>query len=196
MAGCGSSGTSSATGCETVAAPAPQADGGQTKPETPLDASARYVLAFETSCGDFEVTLDQASAPETAASLVALAEAGFFDDTTFHRVVPGFVVQGGDPTGTGGGGPGYTTTDPPPPSARYTRGVVAMAKTQAEPPGTAGSQFFVVTAEDAGLPPEYAVVGEVTAGFDTVERIDALGDLATERPSQPVVVERVSVERT
>ena len=94
-----------------------------------------YTLVFETSCGDFEVTLDQELAPDTAASLVALANDGFYDNTTFHRVVPGFVIQGGDPTGAGGGGPGYSTVDVPPSGAAYTRGVVAMAKTQTEAAG-------------------------------------------------------------
>jgi cyclophilin family peptidyl-prolyl cis-trans isomerase len=193
LAGCGSEG--SAAGCAAVDTPAAKPDGGATKPTDPLGEAVTYVLVVETSCGDFEITLDQASAPDTAASLVALAESGFYDDTTFHRVVPGFVVQGGDPTGTGGGGPGYSTVDVPSPSTTYSRGVVAMAKTATDPPGTAGSQFFVVTADDAGLSPEYAVVGEVTKGYDTVERIEALGDSATEQPSQPVVIERVSVRR-
>ena len=121
------------------------------------------------------MTLDPELAPNTAPSLVALAEEGYFDDTIFHRVVPGFVIQGGDPTQSGSGGPGYSTVDVPPSDAAYTRGVVAMAKSGAEAPGTAGSQFFVVTGADAGLPPEYAIVGEVTEGMDTVERIDALG---------------------
>ncbi len=100
----------------------------------------------------FVVTLDPESAPATAASLVALAEAGFYDDTVFHRIVPGFVIQGGDPTQTGGGGPGYQTVDVPADDAAYTHGVVAMAKAGPEPPGTAGSQFFVVTGADVGLP--------------------------------------------
>jgi cyclophilin family peptidyl-prolyl cis-trans isomerase len=107
-------------------------------------------------------------------------------------VVPGFVIQGGDPTQTSAGGPGYSTVDVPPSDAVYTKGVVAMAKTGAEPPGTAGSQFFVVTADDAGLPPDYAIVGEVTDGLDTVERIDALG-VGDGPPSQPVVIESVTV---
>ncbi|MCS7007565.1 MAG: peptidylprolyl isomerase, partial [Thermoleophilia bacterium] len=110
-------------------------------------------------------------------------------------VVPGFVVQGGDPTQTGARGPGYSTLDPPPPNARYTRGVVAMAKTADEPPGAAGSQLFVVTAPDAGLPPEYAIVGRVREGMDTVARIDALG-VADGPPSRPVVVERVRVSES
>ena len=95
----------------------PKADGGATKPSDLLDETVTYTLVFETSCGDFEVTLDQESAPDTAASLVALANDGFYDDTIFHRVVPGFVIQGGDPTGTGGGGPGYSTVDVPPSGA-------------------------------------------------------------------------------
>ncbi len=107
-------------------------------------------------------------------------------------MVPGFVIQGGDPTQTGAGGPGYSTVDAPPTDAAYTKGVVAMAKTGAEPAGTAGSQFFVVTADDAQLSPDYAIVGEVTEGLDTVERIDALG-IGEGPPSQPVVIESVTV---
>ncbi len=199
LAGCGGDGgggdESTAEGCTDVEAPEAKADGGATKPSAQLDEGTTYVLVVETSCGDFEITLDQQLAPQTSASLVALAKNGFFDSTTFHRIVPGFVIQGGDPTGKGSGGPGYSTVDPPPTDAAYTRGVVAMAKTQLEPVGTSGSQFFVVTAEDAGLPAEYAIVGEVTNGLDTVERIGALGD-ETEQPTQPVVIERVSVRES
>ena len=83
--------------------------------------------------------------------------------------------------------------DAPPSDARYVKGVVAMAKTAAEPAGTSGSQFFVVTGEDVGLPPDYAIVGTVTAGLDVVESIGELGDPATERPLQPVVIEKVTV---
>ena len=192
----GNGGGSTAEGCADVDAPAAKPDGGATKPSGLLDEAVTYTLVFETSCGDFEITLDQETAPDTAASLVALAKSGFYDNTTFHRVVPGFVIQGGDPTGSGGGGPGYSTVDVPPSGAAYTRGIVAMAKTPTEPPGTSGSQFFVVTAENAPLPAEYAIVGEVTKGYETVERIEALGDVTTEQPSQPVVVERVSVRES
>jgi cyclophilin family peptidyl-prolyl cis-trans isomerase len=103
------------------------------------------------------------------------------------------VIQGGDPTGTGAGGPGYQTVDPPPADAAYVQGVVAMAKTEVEAPGTAGSQFFVVTGADIGLPADYAVVGTVTAGLETVLAIEALGT-GDGPPSQPVVIERVTVE--
>jgi peptidyl-prolyl cis-trans isomerase B (cyclophilin B) len=178
--------------CESVEAPAPREPGTRDAPTTMLDGSTTYALVFDTSCGSFTITLDPELAPKTGASLVALAEEGYFDDTIFHRVVPGFVIQGGDPTQMGSGGPGYSTVDEPPSDAAYTKGVVAMAKTQFEAPGTAGSQFFVVTGDDAGLPPEYAVVGEVTEGMDTVERIDALG-VGDGPPSQPVVVSSVEV---
>ena len=181
-------------GCTEVAEPSPKEVGTLKAPEQPLAEGKTYRLTFRTNCGDFTVEVDQAASPNTAASFVALAEQGFYDDTTFHRVVPGFVIQGGDPTGSGAGGPGYKTVDTPAPATKYTTGVVAMAKTAAEAPGTAGSQFFVVTAEDAGLPPDYAVVGRVIEGMDAVERIEALGDQTTEQPSEPVVVTGVDVE--
>ena len=154
----------------------------------------RYALVINTNCGSFTVTLDLAKAPATAASLVSLAKSGFYDDTIFHRIVPGFVIQGGDPTQSGSGGPGYQTVDVPPSDTSYTKGVVAMAKSPAEPAGTSGSQFFVVTGDDIGLPPDYAVVGNVTSGIDVVERIGELGDPATEQPTRPVVIESVTVE--
>jgi peptidyl-prolyl cis-trans isomerase B (cyclophilin B) len=160
-----------------------------------LDPETTYSLVLETTEGSFTIELDQKLAPKTAKSLVKLATDGFFDGTTFHRVVPGFVIQGGDPTGTGGGGPGYSTVDVPPSDAAYTEGVVAMAKTQNEAPGTAGSQFFVVTGEDIGLPPEYAIVGRVTEGMATVEAIDALG-VGDGPPSKPVTIEKMTVQES
>ena len=181
--------------CQTVEAPDAKPDGGQEAPEDLLDAGKSYSLVFQTSCGPFTVKLDPASAPKTAASMVSLAKSGFYDGTTFHRVVPGFVIQGGDPTGTGTGGPGYKTVDVPPQGTTYTEGVVAMAKGAIEPAGTSGSQFFVVTAPDAGLPPDYAVVGTVTEGMETVSAIEALGT-GDGPPSQPVVIQKVTVEES
>jgi peptidyl-prolyl cis-trans isomerase B (cyclophilin B) len=203
VAGCGSgSGTSteaattaeSSTGaCSSVEAPAGRKDGGAKRPSQRLDPQKTYRLVVTTNCGAFTVTLDQAQSPATSASLVSLARAGFFDNTVFHRIVPGFVIQGGDPTQSGTGGPGYKTEDTPPSGARYVKGVVAMAKTQVESAGTSGSQFFVVTGDDIGLPPDYAIVGKVTSGLATVDRIGELGDPATEQPTQPVVIDKVSV---
>ena len=193
-AGCGGGGDAQTTpGCDDVDAPAPRDGGGQSAPTTQLDPSKTWTLSFDTSCGTFVVTLDLDSAPKTAASLVSLARAGYYDDTIFHRIVPGFVIQGGDPTQSGNGGPGYTTVDPPPAGAAYTKGVVAMAKTATEAAGTAGSQFFVVIGDGSGIAPEYAVAGTVTSGLDVVERIGKLGDPATEQPLQPVVIDSVTV---
>jgi peptidyl-prolyl cis-trans isomerase B (cyclophilin B) len=192
---CGGGNDSSATRagqCESVEAPASREPGSREAPTESLAAGTNYALVLETTCGTFTIGLDTELAPNTAASLVALARDGYFDDTVFHRIAPGFVIQGGDPTQSGTGGPGYSTVDVPPSDARYLKGVVAMAKTQLEPAGTAGSQFFVVTGEDASLPPEYAIVGEVTDGRDVVDRIGALGD-ASEQPTQPVVIRSVTV---
>jgi cyclophilin family peptidyl-prolyl cis-trans isomerase len=177
-----------AAGCRQIASPPkPRQPGKQKKPSKPLDSSKTWTLAFKTSCGDFTVTLDLKRGPHTSASMVSLARGGFFKNTIFHRIVPGFVIQGGDPTQSGNGGPGYSTIDKPPKSTRYTKGVVAMAKTQTEPAGAGGSQFYVVTGADAGLPPDYAVLGRVTKGMATVDRIGALGD-QSEKPTQTVVV--------
>ncbi len=176
-----------ANGCQQVSAPPAKPDGGGKKPKGPLDASKTWTLTVRTSCGLFTVKLDLKAGPKASASMVSLANAGFFKNTTFHRIVPGFVIQGGDPTGSGMGGPGYSTVDPPPKNAKYTKGVVAMAKTGQEKPGTGGSQFYVVTGADAGLPPEYAVIGTVTQGLPVVIRIGALGN-AQEQPTQPVVI--------
>ena len=151
-----------------------------------------------TSCGEFTIELDTAASPKTAASFASLAEQGFYDDTPIHRVARDFVIQGGDPAGDGTGGPGYSVDEPPPDDTVYTAGTVAMAKTGAEPPGRSGSQFFVVTAPaDAGLPPDYAVLGEVTAGFEVVEAIESLGDPtgADAPPTSPVVVESIAIDQ-
>jgi peptidyl-prolyl cis-trans isomerase B (cyclophilin B) len=199
-AGCGGDDDdgSTATGngeCESVEAPSPRESEAREAPSEPLAAGTTYALVVATNCGSFTITLDLGTAPNTSSSLVALASDGYYDETTFHRVVPEFVIQGGDPTGTGGGGPGYQTVDVPPSNARYVNGVVAMAKSDVDPRGAAGSQFFVVTGEDVGLPPDYAIVGEVTEGIEAVERIEALG-MGDAPPSQPVVIETITVEES
>jgi cyclophilin family peptidyl-prolyl cis-trans isomerase len=186
------SGDEEASGCESAEAPEPRPSGTGKAPTTLLNEDKAYDVLVKTNCGEFTIRLDPKASPKTAASFAALVEAKFFDGTVFHRIVPGFVIQGGDPTATGTGGPGYSTVDTPAPRTLYTKGVVAMAKTGAEAPGTSGSQFFVVTAPDAGLPPDYAVVGKVTEGLDVVERIGALGG-PDELPTQPVVVETMTL---
>jgi len=144
-----------------------------------------------TNCGSFRIRLDVRHSPRTTASFVYLARTHFFDRTIFHRIVPGFVIQGGDPTAMGSGGPGYSMVDTPKPTTRYTEGVVAMAKTGTEAPGTSGSQFFIVTGADIGLEPDYAVIGKVTEGLPVVQKIGKLGDPATEKPTEVVVIEKM-----
>ena len=140
------------TGCEPVAEPEPQAGARSRSRSERLDPAKTYVATVETNCGDFEITLDAERAPKTGGSFKSLADKGFFDGLGFHRIVPGFVIQGGDPQGNGGGGPGYS--DRRGAAARtstYDKGVVAMAKTAIEEPGTSGSQFFVVTGDGTPL---------------------------------------------
>jgi cyclophilin family peptidyl-prolyl cis-trans isomerase len=181
-----------ANGCTTVSTPTPGKRTG-TKPKALLAAGKAYKVRITTNCGSFTIKLDVKDSPRTAASFVALARSGYFDDTVFHRIVPGFVIQGGDPTASGSGEPGYKTVDKPPASARYTHGVVAMAKSQTEAPGTSGSQFFVVTAPDAQLPPDYALLGTVVDGLAVVDRIGKLGDPATEQPTETVEIQKATV---
>jgi peptidyl-prolyl cis-trans isomerase B (cyclophilin B) len=182
--------------CTDVDQPPPREDGGQTRPKRPLDASRTYEVELQTSCGSFTIRLAQRISPNAAASFASLARSGFFDDTIFHRIVPGFVIQGGDPTASGTGGPGYSTRDRVPQSASYDVGVVAMAKAGNEPAGTAGSQFFVVTGAGAGLTPDYALLGKVTKGMKVVQAIGQLGDPASGgagTPLQSVVIEKAAV---
>jgi cyclophilin family peptidyl-prolyl cis-trans isomerase len=185
--------------CAEVEAPEPKDVSFERAGEV-LERGDAATAVVETSCGSFTIELDTENSPKTANSFAFLAEEGFYDDTVFHRIAPGFVIQGGDPQGSdpavaGGGGPGYSVTEAPPQDTSYTRGLVAMAKTEVEPPGTSGSQFFVVTAPaDAGLPPDYAVLGEVSEGIEVVEAIGELGD-ASEQPTQTVVVDSISIEQ-
>src|SRR3954470_1347174 len=185
------------TGCRDVPKPKARADGRLEKPalNTPPPAKATIV----TNCGDIVIALDTKRQPKTAASFAYLAQKSFFNGTTFWRVQrtpdgADFVIQGGDPTNSGAGGPGYTVTEKPKSSTEYTRGVVAMAKTEIEPPGTSGSQFFIVTGEDAGLPPDYAVLGKVVGGDAAVKKIAAArSDPNTGRATQAAVIQKGSL---
>jgi cyclophilin family peptidyl-prolyl cis-trans isomerase len=181
----------SAAGCTKVARPAPKPNGGRRKPMMKLVRRKRYDVTFTTNCGSFTIRLAVGISPHTTASFFTLAKTGFFDHTYFHRIIPGFVIQGGDPTGTGTGGPGYSVVDRPPPTTVYRKYLAAMAKTQFDPSGTAGSQFFVDTA-DVQLPPEYAVLGTVFVGRKIVDRIGRLGTRSG-KPTQIVEILRTRV---
>jgi peptidyl-prolyl cis-trans isomerase B (cyclophilin B) len=194
LAGCGGkkSASKSENGCTVISSEPAMAANNQPKPTSKLDPGKTYLVTMTTNCGTFTFQIDQKQSPNASASFVNLVQKGFFDKTVFHRVAVGFVIQGGDPTGTGTGGPGYETVDTPPAGASYTHGVVAMAKTAQEAPGTAGSQFFIVTAANAGLPPDYAIIGKVTKGLDVVDRIGLLGD-QNQQPTQIVEIENAKV---
>lgn len=183
--------------CTPVDAPVPKSEARQRRPREQLDPSRTWTATVTTNCGAFAITLDVRRAPRTASSFAALARSGFYDGLSFHRIAPGFVIQGGDPLGNGQGGPGYSVEEPPPRDVAYTHGVVAMAKTATDPDGTSGSQFFIVTGEDAQLPPQYALLGEVTQGIDVVDRIGALPlkseDPQGDAPVDPVLIERVEI---
>jgi peptidyl-prolyl cis-trans isomerase B (cyclophilin B) len=183
--------------CEQVSAPAPKEVSGLKRPTGRLARGKAYTATVATNCGTFAIELDVEEAPRTTASFVALARDGFYDGLGFHRIAPGFVIQGGDPNGDGTGDPGYKTRDAPPDDVVYSEGVVAMAKGADEPAGTGGSQFFVVTAPDAGLPADYAVLGKVVDGIEVVDRIEGMADPNTPQqggpPREPVVMEKVEI---
>ena len=170
--------TPSSSACRTVPVPAPKPSGHLSAPHLRLDPHRTYTVTVVTNCGTFAFTLDVAQSPKTSASFYSLVKRGFFDGLTFHRVAAGFVIQGGDPTGTGAGGPGYTVVEAPPKNTQYVLGDVAMAKTQSQPAGASGSQFFIVTApnvtESARLTPDYALLGKVVSGIGVVEKIGSL----------------------
>jgi peptidyl-prolyl cis-trans isomerase B (cyclophilin B) len=168
------------------------------KPKRLLPANKPATLVMQTNCGEIDIALDVKRARTTASSVAYLVRKGFYDGLSFHRIAKlptggDFVIQGGDPTGTGNGGPGYSVREKPPAGLRYSRGVVAMAKTEIEPSGTSGSQFFIVTAEDAGLPADYALLGKVTKGDDVVSKIAAIPTDATEHPTKPVVITKATI---
>jgi cyclophilin family peptidyl-prolyl cis-trans isomerase len=157
-----------------------------------LPAGETRTVTLETTEGPIAITVEADLSPIAAGNFVALAGCGFYDGVVFHRVVPGFVIQGGDPTGTGTGGPGYTIKDEPV-TTDYSRGTVAMARTPA--PDSVGSQFFIVLDDDArgslAQANTYQIIGTVTAGMETVDAIAAAAD--AENPTDPVVMNDVSV---
>jgi peptidyl-prolyl cis-trans isomerase B (cyclophilin B) len=206
-AGCGS-GSSAGHGSSTVAVSTPDANG-CTKPpplrkshltfatEPPLTiARATYTARVVTNCGTIIISMDGKHAPHTVNSFAFLANKGYFDNTPCHRLTTAgiYVLQCGDPTGTGTGGPGYTIPDENLSNASYPAGTVAMANTGQ--PHTGGSQFFFVYG-DTQLPPQYTPFGKVTAGLNVLRRIARAGSTPTGdgRPNQPVIIESFGVTR-
>ena len=161
------------------------------EPEMLIDANKRYVATMVTSHGTMVIALDPLAAPRTVNSFVFLARYHYYDGIVFHRIIPGFVLQGGDPTGSGSGGPGYRFPDELPESGKYKVGSLAMANAG---PDTNGSQFFVISGPDGvRLPPQYALFGEVVTGQDVIEKIDKVGSRSG-TPKERVVIESVTIE--
>jgi cyclophilin family peptidyl-prolyl cis-trans isomerase len=163
----------------------------------PLPAGQKRLVTISTAKGKIEVTVEGALSPIAAGNFVALASCGFYNGVVFHRLVPGFVIQGGDPTGSGSGGPGYEIQDEPV-TSEYHRGTIAMARTPA--PNSQGSQFFIVLSDQAAQAlvsaNTYAIFGEVTAGMETVDAIAAMPNSGDPNNAalQPVAMDSVTVK--
>lgn len=173
----------------------------QTPPPTNETAPIGTVATFETSLGSFQVTLDAKAAPLTVANFIKLANSGFYDNLTFHRVIAGFMIQGGDPKGDGTGGPGYTV--PAEIGLKHTTGAIAMARTgDAVNPtkASSGSQFYITLAPQTSLDGQYTVFGYVTSGMDVVTKIGhvavsvnpATGEQSV--PITPVIINKITVK--
>jgi cyclophilin family peptidyl-prolyl cis-trans isomerase len=176
----------------------PEADGSSApqrtfdqEPPMIIDVDKRYVATMVTSQGTMVIALDPLAAPRTVNSFVFLARYHYYDGVVFHRIIPNFVLQGGDPTGSGSGGPGYKYADELPAPGKYKLGSLAMANAG---PNTNGSQFFVISGSDgAGLPPLYSLFGEVVSGHEVIKTINDLGTRSG-KPTERVVIESVTIE--
>ncbi len=158
-------------------------------PDFALDLDKAYQAVLHTNHGDITVDLLATEAPSTVNNFVFLARDGFYDGVIFHRVISGFMIQGGDPTGTGRGGPGYRFADELEGDGRYSRGTVAMANAG---PNTNGSQFFIMH-QDYGLPHNYSIFGKVSSGMDAVDAIAASDTDGSDRPRQECVITSVDI---
>ena len=153
-----------------------------------------HLITLKTNKGEIQFTTYDADAPKTVTNFITLARKGFYDGLIFHRIIDGFMIQGGDPTGTGSGGPGYIFDDELNPEtesykAGYLTGVVAMANAG---PNTNGSQFFIMVA-DTALPPNYTIFGKVMVGLDVVQVIAKTTTDANDRPLENIIIEKVTV---
>jgi cyclophilin family peptidyl-prolyl cis-trans isomerase len=180
-----------ATDCPAADGSSPQKRRFKAAPPMCIDPARRYTATMVTSKGTMTIALDPVSAPKTVNNFVVLARYHYFDGIAFHRIIPGFVLQGGDPEGTGRGGPGYRFEDELPRPGRYELGSLAMANAG---PNTNGSQFFVISGP-AGmrLPPQYSLFGKVVSGLEVVSAIDAVGTPGAGVPKEPVTIESVTI---
>jgi cyclophilin family peptidyl-prolyl cis-trans isomerase len=178
--------------------PCPSPDGSSPRtirfsepPPMCIDPTKRYTATMETSLGTLVISLDAAAAPATVNNFVFLARYHYYDGVTFHRVIKGFVCQGGDPEGTGRGGPGYRFADELPKAGRYEVGSLAMANAG---PNTNGSQFFIISGADGcRLPPQYSLFGKVVKGLEIVETMQSVATGSGDKPRDDLVINSVTI---
>jgi peptidylprolyl isomerase len=157
-----------------------------------IDPQRRYTATMDTSLGSMTIALDAVNAPATVNNFVVLSRYHYYDGVVFHRIIKGFMCQGGDPQGTGRGGPGYTFADELPRPGRYEVGSVAMANAG---PNTNGSQFFIVSGPSGvGLPPQYSLFGKVVKGLEVVSAMESVPTGPGDRPRQDVVINSITIE--
>jgi cyclophilin family peptidyl-prolyl cis-trans isomerase len=181
-----------------MATECPKADGSSPRtqkfsgpPPMCIDPTKSYTATMVTNKGTMTIALDPVAAPKTVNNFVVLARYHYYDGVTFHRIIPGFVIQGGDPQGTGTGGPGYKFADELPKPGRYEMGSLAMANAG---PNTNGSQFFIISGPDGtGLPPNYSLFGKVVKGLDVVAALDAAGSPGAGTPKERVAIESLTI---
>ncbi|MCH2510876.1 MAG: peptidylprolyl isomerase [Dehalococcoidia bacterium] len=163
-------------------------------PAMTLDDSKSYSATFKTNHGDIEIELFRSQAPVTVNNFVFLARDGFYNDVIIHRVIPGFMIQGGDPDGTGMGGPGYKFQDEFDTSLTFgTTGILAMANSG---PATNGSQFFITVAPTPHLNGKHTIFGKVTSGQDIADAISNVAQASGNRPTEPIVIERIEIQES
>jgi cyclophilin family peptidyl-prolyl cis-trans isomerase len=176
--------------CPAADGTSPKTDTFPAPPRMCIDPNKKYTAEMITSKGTMTIELDAKKAPRTVNNFVVLARYHYYDGVGFHRIIPGFVVQGGDPQGTGSGGPGYKFADELPKAGQYEVGSLAMANSGKD---TNGSQFFIITGDQGvALPPSYSLFGKVTAGIDVAKALEAVGSQAG-TPSEPVKMDRVTI---
>jgi cyclophilin family peptidyl-prolyl cis-trans isomerase len=183
-------------GC-TDAKPADNPNRPTSFPEPPpmtIDPAKTYTAKLSTSCGDITIALDAKNAPTSVNNFVYLAKQGFYDGLTWPRAAKGFVIQTGSPSNDQSGGPGYSVQAELPPGNAYPSGAVAWAKSGQEASGTAGSQFFIVTGDPAGLTAEYGYIGVVSAGLENAQKIESLAPASGDGPPTiPMYLTKVEI---
>src|SRR5215213_8493483 len=180
-----------ATDCPAPDGSSPRMTSFDGPPPMCIDPDKRYTAVMETSLGTITIALDAAGAPKTVNNFVFLARYHYYDGIIFHRIIQGFVCQGGDPEGSGRGGPGYKFEDELPKAGRYELGSLAMANAG---PNTNGSQFFVISGPSGmGLPPQYSLFGKVVEGLDIVEQMQSVPTGGGDKPKTPLTIESVTI---